>query len=220
MMVTEDKRKSVSMAESAYLSLKEEILRNRFPSGEFISIRDLSAALEGMGRTPVREAVQRLHDERLLTVVPRKGVIIPEFDIKKMMDQLELRHVLERFATVKAAPNIDDETLKDLEDILSDMGSVEGKSSYKLARLNMSFHLKIAEAAGNRELFDALSRIYDHHIRIYTFFLTDPNRFNATQDEHWQILDAVRSGDRKKIEAAIDAHFRNTRSEILASILK
>ena len=55
-------KKDMSMAESAYRKIKEEILRNRFPSGEIISINDLSRALNGIGRTPVREAVQRLHD--------------------------------------------------------------------------------------------------------------------------------------------------------------
>ncbi len=219
-MPKKSRRKDVSLAETAYLKIKEEILRNKFPSGEFLSIRDLSIALNGMGRTPVREAVQRLHDERLLTVVPRKGVIIPEFDIKKMMDQLEIRHILERHSAVKAADNFDDDGLEDLKSILEDMVSVEGKGSYQLAKLNMMFHIKIAQASNNHEIVETLSRIYDHHIRIYTFFLTDPTRFNLTQKEHWEIYEAICAGDKDKIKSSIDDHFESTRQQILASILQ
>ncbi len=219
-MPRKSRRKDVSLAETAYLKIKEEILRNTFPSGEFLSIRDLSMALNGMGRTPVREAVQRLHDERLLTVVPRKGVIIPEFDIKKMMDQLEIRHILERHSAVKAADNFDDDGLEDLKSILEDMVSIEGKGSYQLAKLNMMFHIKIAQASNNHEIVETLSRIYDHHIRIYTFFLTDPTRFNLTQKEHWEIYEAICTGDKDKIKSSIDDHFESTRQQILASILQ
>ena len=219
-MPRKSRRKDVSLAETAYLKIKEEILRNTFPSGEFLSIRDLSMALNGMGRTPVREAVQRLHDERLLTVVPRKGVIIPEFDIKKMMDQLEIRHILERHSAVKAADNFDDDGLEDLKSILEDMVSIEGKGSYQLAKLNMMFHIKIAQASNNHEIVETLSRIYDHHIRIYTFFLTDPTRFNLTQKEHWEIYEAICAGDKDKIKSSIDDHFESTRQQILASILQ
>ena len=210
----------LSLAESAYRRIKEEILRNAFPSGEFISINDLTRVLDGMGRTPVREAVQRLHDERLLTVVPRKGIIVPEFDIKKMMDQLELRHVLERFAFVKAAGNIDEARFRELDEMLRDMEAAEVMSSLQLARLNVAFHTKIAEAAGNAELMEILSRIYDHHIRIYTYFLADPGRTEATQQEHRRILAALGSGDRRKIELSVDGHFDSTRRLLLDSILK
>ena len=212
--------KELSLAEAAYAKIKEEILRNRLPSGEFLSIGDLSKVADGMGRTPVREAVQRLHDERLLTVVPRKGVIIPEFDIKKMVDQLEIRYVLERHAAAKAAENVTEAELDELRAILDDMSIVEEKSSYQLARLNLKFHVRISELAGNRELVDILSRIYDHHIRIYTFFLTDPTRFEATQEEHEAILEAIKSGERDRIMATMDAHFESTRAQILAAILE
>jgi DNA-binding GntR family transcriptional regulator len=212
--------KEISLAETAYRSIKEEILRNKFPSGEFISINDLSRALNGMGRTPVREAVQRLHDERLLTVVPRRGIIIPEFDIKKMMDQLEMRFVLERYAFGKAATNLTEERLEEIEDIVREMGKTEGKNSFQLAKMNVAFHMKIAEAANNKELTQSLSRIYDHQVRIYTYFLTDASRFEATQQEHVEIYEALKAGDKKRIEAAVDQHFENTRRLLLESILE
>ena len=51
-------------------------------------------------------------------VVPRRGIIIPEFDIKKMMDQLEVRYVLERHAFVKASQNLDDDLLECISEII------------------------------------------------------------------------------------------------------
>jgi len=212
--------KDLSLAEIAYRQIKDQILQNRFPSGEFISINDLTRVLNGMGRTPVREAVQRLHDERLLTVVPRKGIIVPEFDIKKMMDQLELRQVLERYAFVKAAESITEEQLVEVSEIVEEMGSPEGKNSYQLARLNATFHLKIITLTRNSELLDTLSRIYDHHVRIYTFFLNDPQRSQTTLAEHRRIIQALRSGRKEEIEQSVDRHFDSTRRLLLDSILR
>lgn len=216
---TDKMAKDLSLAESAYRYIKEDILKNKFPSGEFISISDLSESLEGMGRTPVREAVQRLHDERLLIVVPRKGIIIPEFDIKKMMDQLELRYVMERYATAKAAANISEKRLEEVAEILARMEKSEGKSSYELAQLNMEFHMKIVESFNNREMIQALSKIYDHHIRIYTYFLANKMRLEYTHDEHIEILNAIRSHDKDRIQAAVDKHYETTRIELLDSLM-
>ena len=216
---TDKMAKDLSLAESAYRYIKEDILKNKFPSGEFISISDLSESLEGMGRTPVREAVQRLHDERLLIVVPRKGIIIPEFDIKKMMDQLEFRYVMERYATAKAAANISEKRLEEVAEILARMEKSEGKSSYELAQLNMEFHMKIVESFNNREMIQALSKIYDHHIRIYTYFLANKMRLEYTHDEHIEILNAIRSHDKDRIQAAVDKHYETTRIELLDSLM-
>lgn len=213
------KGKDLSLAEHAYRQIKEEILRNKFPSGEFISISDLSESLAGMGRTPVREAVQRLHDERLLIVVPRKGIIIPEFDIKKMMDQLELRFVLEKYATLRAADRIKPEAIQELEEIIRQMENGESSGAYHLARLNMQFHMRIAEVVNNQELVTTLSRIFDHHIRMYTYFLADRTRLMSTQSEHRAILAALQKGAAAGIEKAVDTHYENTRRELLDAIM-
>ena len=216
---SEDKFKDMSLAEAAYHQIKEEILKNKFPSGEFISISDLSESLEGMGRTPVREAVQRLHDERLLIVVPRKGIIIPEFDIKKMMDQLELRFVLEKYATLKVADRITPDTLSEAEQIMHRMESSEGLSAYQLAKLNLAFHMKLIEDINNQEIIQTLNRIYDHHIRIYTYFLDNKMRLTVTQAEHREILASLREGDAARVEKATDVHYESTRRELLDSLM-
>lgn len=218
-MVTNNNSKEVSMAESAYTSIKEEILKNTFPSGEFISISELAANLEGMGRTPVREAVQRLHDERLLIVVPRKGIIIPEFDIKKMMDQLEVRYILERHATIKALKNIGEDDINELRAIVGELESTADKEAYQLARLNKNFHMRIAACTKNQELYQTLEKIYDHHIRVYTYFLANQTRFRSTQEEHKEILSAMTKKDEDALASAIDNHYENTRRELLEAIM-
>lgn len=218
-MSTPANSKDISLAETAYNRIKEEILKNKFPSGEFISISDLTERLEGMGRTPVREAVQRLHDERLLTVVPRKGIIIPEFDIKKMMDQLELRYILEKHATLKAVPRITQEDIDDLRAIVADMEQPGGKESYQLAKLNTMLHMRIVDCTNNGELAQTLAKIYDHHIRVYTYFLANQTRFDSTQQEHKAIVDALEQRDSEALAEALDTHYENTRRELLDSIM-
>lgn len=211
--------KDISLAENAYRQIKEDILRNKFPSGDFVSINDLSKTLEGMGRTPIREAVQRLHDERLLIVVPRRGIVIPEFDIKKMMDQLEVRYILEKYATIKASEKISERRLKEVIDINEEMKSPKGKSAYQLAKLNMEFHSKIVEIINNQELLEILNRMYDHHIRIYTHYLAKNLELRHTYADHMGIIEAIRTRDNHEVEKAVDRHYKSTRSELLDSLI-
>jgi DNA-binding GntR family transcriptional regulator len=215
----EGANRSMSLAEQAYEQLKEKILKNDYPSGEFISINFICESLDGLGRTPVREAVQKLHEERLLSVVPRKGIIVPEFDIRSMLEQLELRFVLERYATVQAAGKLSQTDIKRLENMIEELRNHDGKSAYTLARVNMFFHMFFAEMTKNKELISTLNHIYDHQIRVYTFYYEDSDRPWSTQLEHTAILKALVSGDLAAIETAMLSHYENTRQALLHSLL-
>jgi DNA-binding GntR family transcriptional regulator len=207
-----------SQAEDAYRRLKEKILRNEFPPSEFISIGSLSEALGDIGWTPVREAVQRLHDGQFLTLIPRKGIVIPEFDIKKIMDQLELRFVVERYATVRAAGRISDELYQELKTLVANLGDLS-KNDYVVITSNFDFHRKIIETINNQEITRMLSQIYDHNTRFFVYFIADYARMEKTRGEHRRLLDALYEGNAAKVEKLIDLHNAGTRQLLLDSIL-
>jgi DNA-binding GntR family transcriptional regulator len=91
-----------TLAEQAYRTIEESIITLDLAPGAFVSEASLSAHL-GIGRTPVREALQRLAREHLVTVVPKRGVMVSNVNVEQHLLALEARRALERVLVVGAA---------------------------------------------------------------------------------------------------------------------
>src|SRR3974390_3550558 len=83
-----------TLAEQAYRLLKQSILRGEYPEGRFLSNAEGGKRVR-IGRTPFREACNRLHNEHLLDAVPRRGFLVPEMSFHEVRDLLETRLILE-----------------------------------------------------------------------------------------------------------------------------
>src|SRR5262249_37867967 len=84
-----------SLTEQAYRVIEEQIVTLRLKPGEVLSEQQLSAAYR-IGRTPVREALQRLAREGLVTILPRKGILVSDLNPRNQLLVLEVRRELER----------------------------------------------------------------------------------------------------------------------------
>ena len=91
-----------SLAERAYRRLEELIATLQLQPGTVLSETALAQRL-GIGRTPVREALQRLAGEGMVTILPRRGILVSELDLGKHMRLLEVRRELERLIARSAA---------------------------------------------------------------------------------------------------------------------
>ena len=83
-----------SLTDRAYAEIEEMIITLRLAPGSAISESELSAHL-GIGRTPIREALQRLARERLVSIFPRRGIIVTEINVASQLRLLEVRRELE-----------------------------------------------------------------------------------------------------------------------------
>ena len=90
-----------TLTEQAYRLLEEQIVTLRLRPGEVLSEQTLVGDL-GIGRTPIREALQRLAREGLVTILPRKGILVTETDPRKQLLVLEVRRELERLLAAPA----------------------------------------------------------------------------------------------------------------------
>src|SRR5690242_3930092 len=91
-----------SLTERAYRELEERIVTLQLPPGTVVSEGSLSDKL-GIGRTPIREALQRLARERLVVIMPRRGIVVAEENIKTQLRLIELRREIERLLAGLAA---------------------------------------------------------------------------------------------------------------------
>src|ERR1700756_1906720 len=109
-----------TLADQAYRELEEEITTLRIPPGAILSEAQLSERF-GIGRTPVREALQRLAREGLVVIMPRRGVVVSEIDVAAQLRLLEVRRELERLMVRGAAQRASNTQCKRFQEIASGM---------------------------------------------------------------------------------------------------
>ncbi|MBK5106448.1 MAG: GntR family transcriptional regulator, partial [Burkholderiales bacterium] len=102
------KEPGLSLTDRAYRDLEEMIVTLKLPPGSAVSETALSQTL-GIGRTPIREALQRLARERLVAILPRRGIIVSEINVKSQLRLLEVRREVERLVARSAARRASEE---------------------------------------------------------------------------------------------------------------
>lgn len=204
MDATSDSSK-LTQTEKAYAALKKAILRGEIEEGVFLSESDIMRRY-GIGRTPYREACNRLHYERLLEVVPRRGYLVPEFSYQAVCAIFETRLILEAAIAELACARA---TEQDLEDL----GRLAGKPLQSsnpeldfasLIQANTDFHVRLAKTTRNRELVELLTRNLEKTERLMYIELRC-SRFWDTEFEmlHRRIVDALRSRDPRRAREAL-----------------
>lgn len=154
-----------SMAETAYRLLEEQLVTLKFPPGELVAERDLMERA-GIGRTPVREAIQRLSAEGLLQVLPRKGLLVTPLRRSDLLQVVEARRVLERLMVVKAAERATPDQRQALRILATHMDTA-GDDLEGFFRLDRRLDELLEAACNNRYLVNALAAMHSQCRRLW-----------------------------------------------------
>ena len=191
--------------EKAYADLKKAILQGLFQEGAFLSEADIMKRY-GVGRTPYREACNRLHHEGLLEVVPRRGYLIPEVSFHSVCDLFEMRLVLEGVIAELAASRATSLDIQEIEELANKplLSSTVEDEFTELIDANTAFHLCLAKMTRNRELVDALSRNLERTARLMYIELRS-SRFRSREFRllHSRIVNALGTRDPKTVREAV-----------------
>ncbi len=158
---------SSSLAQRAYELLEEKLVTLQLPPGALVSEGEL-IEMTGIGRTPVREAIQRLANQELLQVIPRKGLMVTPVSRTGMLHILEARKPLERLVVHRAALNARDEQRGSLSAIARDMALVH-ESLDDFLRLDFELDKLIDACASNPFATAALAPFRSHSRRFWYF---------------------------------------------------
>jgi len=162
---------NASMAEKAYLELRDRIVSLRLPPGELVREEAVMEDL-GMSRTPVREALLRLAQENLVAVIPRRGSFVTEVHVGDVGRIYEFRRELEVVAAGWAAERRTDEDLSAVDEMLAELTEVNAIPPSEVdARseiiIDQRGHNLIYELARNPLLEATLSSHYFLAARIW-----------------------------------------------------
>jgi len=205
MPATRSTKTEATQADQAYQAIKQAILRGDFPEGSFLSEPDVTKRFH-IGRTPFREACNRLHNESILDLVPRRGFRVPEMTFLTARDLLETRLILEGAAAELAAVRAEPSQLTELNRLWRQTVShARSKSSVEqLIESNMEFHLQLARMSHNRELERLLRGVLERALKLsYLAFRWSSAIEKDTQDLLHTIVEAVRRRDPSAAHKAV-----------------
>ncbi|MDX1524285.1 MAG: GntR family transcriptional regulator, partial [Anaerolineae bacterium] len=167
---------------------------------------ELMTELE-LGRTPIREALQRLAFENLVVILPRRGTIVADLNISDLQKIFELRLQLETFMARLAAERATPEQIRKMEALFDNADDILQRGDYnQLIHLDIQSHRLLAEAANNEFLAEVLERLYTHVLRLWYVSLHKVERLAEAIEEHRVIVEAVKAGDGDRADQAMKAH--------------
>ena len=199
-------REDLPLRESVYYSIREGILMGRLKPDERLMELHLAKEL-GVSRTPVREALRMLSDDGLVTMTPNKGAVVAAISAKDLIEVLEVRLALEQLAVKKACRGITAAQL----DVLADAAShfregLEKDERPDAALADEQFHRIIAEAAGNRLLYDLLDQLREKVYRYRLESLKDPEACRELGSQHEEIVKCLKNGEEDRAGEAMRRH--------------
>ena len=147
----------VSLTQRAYRKLEELIVTLQLRPGEVLSETALAQRLD-IGRTPIREALQRLAREGLVVILPRRGILVSELDVRRQLKLLELRRELERLMARGAARRANKEEREAFHRIAEGMReAAEKEDEITFMRFDSKLNLLLCRAARNEFVANAMS---------------------------------------------------------------
>ena len=194
------------LRDAAYEAIKHRIITCKFRPGECINEAAVSTLL-GFGRTPVHEAIDRLMLEKMVEVIPRKGVIVKPVNLQDVMQMVDVRSINESQCARLAAIRADDVRIGKLSDVIRRARkALSDRNVHSMMLLDREFHLLIAESSNNFELVEVVRKLNERSLRFWFISFTTPDHHSRFQDQHESIFAAIRDHDADRAESAMRAH--------------
>ena len=173
-----------SLSSRVFHTIRENILSGKYATDEELKEKNIGEEL-GVSRTPVREALRQLELEGLVTIIPNKGAYVVGISKKDIQDIYEIRSRLEDFHAAKG-------------------------NSEQVVELDNRFHEILYNASDSKELKHVLLDFHHYVQRVRKITLADPKRSVQSNQEHRQIVEALKKHDAGLAEKLANEHMMNT----------
>jgi DNA-binding GntR family transcriptional regulator len=210
-----------SLVDEAYAALKLAIRDSVFAPGHQASTQELALQF-GMSRTPIHEAALRLQEEGLVSILPKRGIVIRSLapdDIREIYDVII---AIEASAAESAAGLADGSNgaLADLLDAETDRMATAIRTGDLTAwgKADEAFHRLLVERCGNKRFLRIIQTVTDQSHRARMLTLKLRQKLEASIGEHRAIATAIRQGDADAAHVAARKHRRRARDELLPLI--
>lgn len=211
--------RKMRLVDEASRVIRDAILTGKLTAGTRLRQANLAYQM-GISRTPLREALMKLEQEGLITVLPRAGLQVVELKLEEAVELYEIREVLDGLAASLSAQRIDGQALKNLQDHLKKMDAcVRRQNAHEWFTHHVAFHEGIFRVCGNARLQTLASTVVRLSIQhFHPLLLSTPNRLAQAYQQHEEIFRAIVTHDPKKSEELARQHI-STAKEIVLRVM-
>lgn len=212
-------QRSIALSRTTVAEEIQAVLHTMIMAGELAPGRvlrqDELATMLGVSRTPLREALQRLAQNGLVTI-GRRGATVVAVSREDLIDLYEMREALEGMAARHVARKISAAEVDELAVLLERVQASQGE---EWVRLNREFHTRMYDISGKAQL-SALIASLSARADVYVRMLAGSMRRRMSADvEHTDIVDALRAHDEEAAATAVIEHLRSTVESALSEVL-
>jgi DNA-binding GntR family transcriptional regulator len=205
-----------TIAHHAYLQLKERIVTLALPPGSTIREADLQQEL-GLGRTPLRDALQRLAHDGMLRIYPRRAILVAKLGLPEIRQLFEVRLALEPAAATLAAERISKQELETLAALQIELReSRERPDAASFLRADQVFHRAVASFARNAMLSDYIDHVQTLNLWLWNMYFETHGVRGGDLFAHEPIIEALLRGKARAAEAAMRDHVASSKEQLLA----
>ena len=206
--------KSTSLADQVFDRLENDIIQGVYPKGELLTELKLVEHL-GVSRTPIREALRRLEQERLIEDTG-KGSRVLGISVEDLFDIMTIRERIEGVAAYYATKNITPEGLKEMGHLV-DLQEFyfQKKDAERLRQVDDQFHDTICYMSRRNVIIDTVVPLMRKTRRYRRLAMDDWDRVPKTKQEHYEIYQAIASGNAELAEELTSRHISNAKIHML-----
>jgi DNA-binding GntR family transcriptional regulator len=214
-----DKVENIPLKDKVYKTLRYDILTGKTPGGTHITESSIASRLN-VSRTPVREALQRLTQEKLITSLPRAGYIIEDMSNDDIQDLFSARFDIEVLVVKKAAQYITAAELEMMErNIEKAKTCIKTGNLQTITDLDLEFHGMIHKAARSKTFYRICKNLGDLTMKYRHGLNVMPEAWVEAIENHMMIYEALLAKDKDKAAVAVTLHAEQVKSQ-LQDILK
>jgi DNA-binding GntR family transcriptional regulator len=196
---------------TAFETIKAEIINGRYAPGRRLKEDELTA-LCAVSRTPVREALRRLANEGLVTLIPNQGAQVALMGATELADLYELRTLVEGYAAARAAVRISPAEIAELKSLASQIETAAHASGAlpadNLAAANTAFHRIILRAASSARLEAVAQIVIEAPLALRTLIRYSPAELERSIIHHRELIAAFEAGDPEWARAVMSSHIK------------
>jgi GntR family transcriptional regulator, rspAB operon transcriptional repressor len=207
-----------NIPKQVYELLREKILSVELKPGASINERRLTEWL-GVSRTPIREAIRRLADNGLISIVPHVGTSVSLISAKRIRELYLIRSSLECAVIRTSAARFDEQAAKTLQDLIDQQSAtLAGPDFVRHVAVDDEFHRSIAGLSGMTLAWEILQKVMSEVTRLRHLSIRIPGGLTQPIHEHAAIVEALKSNDPDASQRAMKAHLDNSLQSILKAL--
>jgi GntR family transcriptional regulator, rspAB operon transcriptional repressor len=214
--LSESKRASTRTSDRIHQELRRAIITLELSPRTMLSEASLAERLK-CSRTPLREALQRLAQEQLVVVEPRRAISIPALGMTEFTELMETMLAVEPVLIRSAAEQIREDELAELERCVTQMQAAAAEGDFaSWTDLDFDFHEVIAKSTHNHFMEQTLVRLDRLVSRFAYLGIRRPGAADVATGEHREVMEALRAHDPERCGRLIYHHIKNGRERMRA----